>query len=95
MLSATIPAKYGHKWINPESLINESWPDGRANCTIGQQGYVFSANPFTDNPKLYGQVSVDHPYQDKPIGPSYAHYDINGHGFIFVEPTAAQCSQAI
>lgn len=30
MLSATIPAKYGHKWINPDSLINESWPDGRA-----------------------------------------------------------------
>ena len=30
MLSATIPAKYGHKWINPDALINESWPDGRA-----------------------------------------------------------------
>lgn len=30
MLSATIPAKYGHKWINPATLINESWPDGRA-----------------------------------------------------------------
>ncbi len=30
MLSATIPAKYGHKWMNPEMLVNESWPDGRA-----------------------------------------------------------------
>src|SRR5260221_1210385 len=30
MLSATIPAKYGHKWMNPDTLINESWPDGRA-----------------------------------------------------------------
>src|SRR5215831_14695846 len=30
MLSATIPAKFGHKWINPATLINESWPDGRA-----------------------------------------------------------------
>src|SRR5260370_34532410 len=30
MLSATIPAKFGHKWISPESLMNESWPDGRA-----------------------------------------------------------------
>ena len=30
MLSATIPAKFGHKWISPESLQNESWPDGRA-----------------------------------------------------------------
>lgn len=30
MLSATIPAKFGHKWIPAESLENESWPDGRA-----------------------------------------------------------------
>ena len=30
MLSATIPAKYGHKFINQDSLVNESWPDGRA-----------------------------------------------------------------
>src|SRR4029079_6434766 len=30
MLSATIPAKYGHKFINPEALASESWPDGRA-----------------------------------------------------------------
>lgn len=30
MLSATIPSKYAHKFINQASLINESWPDGRA-----------------------------------------------------------------
>src|ERR1044071_7126018 len=30
MLSATIPQKYSHKFINPASLDNESWPDGRA-----------------------------------------------------------------
>jgi Radical SAM superfamily len=30
MLSATIPAKYGHRWVNPDTLVNESWPDGRA-----------------------------------------------------------------
>ncbi|HEV8141152.1 MAG TPA: hypothetical protein VGP81_15360, partial [Pyrinomonadaceae bacterium] len=30
MLSATIPAKYGHKFIHPEALVTESWPDGRA-----------------------------------------------------------------
>jgi radical SAM superfamily enzyme YgiQ (UPF0313 family) len=30
MLAAGIPAKYGRRWINPESLQNESWPDGRA-----------------------------------------------------------------
>src|SRR5258707_11524413 len=30
MLSATIPAKFGHKWMNPEMLVNESWADGRS-----------------------------------------------------------------
>ena len=30
MLSATIPQKYSHKFINPASLVNDSWPDGRA-----------------------------------------------------------------
>src|SRR5919199_6134080 len=30
MISATIPFKYSHKFIPPESLWNESWPDGRA-----------------------------------------------------------------
>jgi radical SAM superfamily enzyme YgiQ (UPF0313 family) len=30
MLSATIPAKYGPTFIDPQSMINESWPDGRA-----------------------------------------------------------------
>ncbi len=30
MMSATVPAKYSKHIINPESLITESWPDGRA-----------------------------------------------------------------
>jgi radical SAM superfamily enzyme YgiQ (UPF0313 family) len=30
MMSATVPAKFSKKIINPESLITESWPDGRA-----------------------------------------------------------------
>src|SRR5205814_5661062 len=30
MMSATIPHKYSQKFINPSSLINDSWPDGRA-----------------------------------------------------------------
>ena len=30
MLSATIPHKYSKQFIPPESLVNESWPDGRA-----------------------------------------------------------------
>src|SRR3954471_8854157 len=30
MISAAIPNKYSHKFINPASLVNDSWPDGRA-----------------------------------------------------------------
>src|ERR687883_1051294 len=30
MLSATIPHKYSDKFINAASLVNDSWPDGRA-----------------------------------------------------------------
>ena len=30
MLSATIPSKFSNTFIKPESLLNESWPDGRA-----------------------------------------------------------------
>jgi len=30
MLSAAIPVKYSDRFINPASLVNDSWPDGRA-----------------------------------------------------------------
>ena len=30
MLSATIPFKFSGTFINPDSMVNESWPDGRA-----------------------------------------------------------------
>lgn len=30
MLSATIPFKYSKTFINPDSLVNDCWPDGRA-----------------------------------------------------------------
>lgn len=30
MLSATIPSKYSKTFIDPTSMINDSWPDGRA-----------------------------------------------------------------
>jgi phospholipid/cholesterol/gamma-HCH transport system substrate-binding protein len=53
-------------------------PAGRANCTIGQQGYVYSANPY-GYPE-YHRASVDHPYQDNPIGPSFKTFDHEGHG---------------
>jgi hypothetical protein len=56
-------------------------PSGAANCTIGQQGYVFSSNPYDPTPNhVYRRVSVDHPYQDEPIGPSFAQFDNKGHG---------------
>jgi virulence factor Mce-like protein len=56
-------------------------PGGQANCTIGQQGYVYSSNPYDPTPdKHYKRVSVDHPFQDKPVGPSYREFDANGHG---------------
>jgi virulence factor Mce-like protein len=56
-------------------------PGGQANCTVGQQGYVWSSNPYDPTPnKVYHRVSVDHPYQDEPIGPTYAQFDRNGRG---------------
>jgi hypothetical protein len=56
-------------------------PGGQANCTIGQQGYVYSSNPYDPTPdKHYKRASVDHPFQDRPVGPSYHEFDANGHG---------------
>ncbi|MDX6658222.1 MAG: phospholipid/cholesterol/gamma-HCH transport system substrate-binding protein [Solirubrobacteraceae bacterium] len=56
-------------------------PDGKANCTIGQQGYPWSSNPYDPSPdKTYKRVAVDHPYQDHPVGPSYRQFDGAGHG---------------
>jgi virulence factor Mce-like protein len=56
-------------------------PSGQANCTVGQQGYVYSSNPYDPTPdKHYKRVSVDHPYQDRPIGPTFKAFDSNGHG---------------
>jgi phospholipid/cholesterol/gamma-HCH transport system substrate-binding protein len=56
-------------------------PDGRANCTVGQQGYVYSSNPYDPTPgKYYKRASVDHPFQDKPIGPTFRQFDREGHG---------------
>jgi hypothetical protein len=56
-------------------------PDGKANCTVGQQGYVYSSNPYDPTSKhVYKRASVDHPFQDEPIGPTYAQFDGNGRG---------------
>ncbi len=56
---------------------------GNANCETGQQGYIFSANPFRDrsNGDPYRQVVVDHP--SKPnvkVGPAYSRFDEQGKG---------------
>jgi virulence factor Mce-like protein len=62
-------------------------PSGQANCTVGQQGYVYSSNPYDPTPDHhYKRASVDHPFQDEPIGPTYAQFDDNGHG-IGLNPT--------
>ena len=56
-------------------------PNGQANCTVGQQGYVFSSNPYDPTPDhFYRRASVDHPYQDSPIGPTYAQFNNQGRG---------------
>jgi hypothetical protein len=56
-------------------------PDGHANCTVGQQGYVYSSNPYDPTPDhYYKRASVDHPFQDKPVGPSFKQFDPSGHG---------------
>jgi virulence factor Mce-like protein len=63
-------------------------PDGRANCQIGQQGYLQRANKYSPNQAVYGQDVVDTPtdadipaHANDAIGPTYAHYDLEGHGF--------------
>src|SRR3981189_353502 len=46
-------------------------PDGHANCTIGQQGYPYSSNPYDPtHDKVYKRVSADHPYQTHRVGPT-------------------------
>jgi virulence factor Mce-like protein len=72
----------------PEALHNNFYgdaifPDGSANCAIGQQGYVNSSNPFRDRSVKgdpYAHASVEHPHQDVPIGPSYSCFNLQGRG---------------
>ncbi len=56
---------------------------GNANCEVGQQGYLGSANPFRDrsNGDPYRRVAVDHPGKPGPkVGPSFSKFDIKGRG---------------
>jgi hypothetical protein len=78
----------------PEQLHNNFygdaiWPNGDANCTIGQQGYAASSNPFRERGvpgDPYRNAFVEHPHQDVPIGPSYAKFNVAGRG-IALGPT--------
>jgi virulence factor Mce-like protein len=78
----TLPNNGGAKQFLHNNFYGDAvTPDGRANCTIGQQGYVYGANPYDPTPKkVYQRISVDHPFQDRPVGPSFRQFDRSGHG---------------
>jgi glycerophosphoryl diester phosphodiesterase len=76
--------QYGH--INPQGG-NAIAPDGTADCTAGQQGYTYGA--YRDDPtgprRFYRRVAADHlngvvPGAIPAKGPTYDHFDKNGHG---------------
>jgi virulence factor Mce-like protein len=78
----TLPNNGGAKQFLHNNFYGDAvTPSGQANCTIGQQGYVYSANPYDPTPDHhYKRASVDHPFQDKPVGPSFRTFDRDGHG---------------
>lgn len=77
MLSATIPFKYSKKFINQESLQNESWPDGRAK-------YVPNGLRVVETLLLrdYSEddvVTCYHEYLEKFVGPETKVLAIHAH----------------
>jgi virulence factor Mce-like protein len=78
----TLPNNGGVKQYLHNNFYGDAvTPNGTANCTIGQQGYVYSSNPYDPTPNhVYKRVSVDHPFQDRPVGPTYHQFDGNGRG---------------
>src|SRR3989449_9571869 len=77
MLSATIPAKFGKRWIPEESLENESWPDGRAK-------YVPNGLRMVETLLLREYAEEDvvvcyHDYLDKFVGPETKAIAIHAH----------------
>src|SRR5437660_371393 len=77
MLSATIPAKFGKRWIPEESLENESWPDGRAK-------YVPNGLRMVETLLLREYAKEDvvvcyHDYLDKFVGPETKAIAIHAH----------------
>jgi hypothetical protein len=58
-------------------------PEGRANCQVGQQGYLHAANRFAKDQRTYGRVVVDTPTReqhDLELGSTYRTYDREGNG---------------
>ena len=77
MLSATIPAKFGTRWIPEESLKNESWPDGRAK-------YVPNGLRMVETLLLREYAEEDvvvcyHEYLEKFVGPETKVIAIHAH----------------
>jgi radical SAM superfamily enzyme YgiQ (UPF0313 family) len=77
MLSATIPAKFGSRWIPEDSLNNESWPDGRAK-------YVPNGLRMVETLLLREYAEEDvvvcyHEYLEKFVGPETKVIAIHAH----------------
>ncbi|MBX7221628.1 MAG: B12-binding domain-containing radical SAM protein [Blastocatellia bacterium] len=77
MLSATIPDKFRKTFINPDSLVCESWPDGRAK-------YVPNGLRVVETLLLKDFSEADvvvcyHEYLDKFVGPETKIVGIHAH----------------
>lgn len=77
MLSATIPFKYSGTFINPASMVNDSWPDGRAK-------YVPNGLRMVETLLLRDYAEEDvvvcyHENLDKFVGPETAVVAIHAH----------------
>jgi len=83
------PIDHGNNGGTPQFAHNNTtggWaihPDGTADCMKGQQGYAYGVNRFRPaGYDAYARDVVDQPqFNDYPnFGPTWAHYDKNGHG---------------
>ncbi len=77
MLSATIPFKYSGTFINPASMVNDSWPDGRAK-------YVPNGLRMVETLLLRDYAEEDvvvcyHEHLDKFVGPETKVVAIHAH----------------
>lgn len=77
MVSAGIPAKYGKKFINPEALVCESWPDGRAKYV--PNGIRVAEALLLREYDESDVVTCYHEYLDKFVGPDTKVVGIHAH----------------